>query len=494
MTDLVTSRSPFIDGTFVKGDGAPFTITDPGTEETVGTVEGASLGQVEAAIGAARRAFDTGQWPRMTVDERCDALLRFADALEARRGVLTDTVIAEAGCPLGFTQMMQVGMGLASSRDLVGLARTLPEWEHNEMPLSEYVAGNKVKLSIRRYEPVGVVAAITPSNFPFTTNMWKIVPALATGCTVVLRPSPATPLEATILGEAAVDAGFPPGVLNVVLESGPEGAELLTTHPDVDLVSFTGSSAVGRKIGAQAGATMKRQILELGGKSVQLYLPDALEGGPAGAAMGAFSVFFAHAGQGCSLQTRMLVPQAHKATVLDAVAAAATSLAIGDTRDPATMLGPVVSAASRDRIEGLVARGVDAGGRVVVGGARPTSRDRGYYYEATVVDIDDNANPLAQTEVFGPVITVQGYADLDEAVAITNDTQYDLSAGVYTSDLTAGLDLAGRIRTGTVQVNTGAANAFTPMGGYKHSGIGRERGVPGIRAFQQVKHVVVGTL
>jgi acyl-CoA reductase-like NAD-dependent aldehyde dehydrogenase len=494
MTDLVASRSPYVDGAFAKGAGESFTVTDPATEETVCSVEGASTEQFVDAIGAARRAFDAGPWPRLSVDERCDALLRLMDALEARRDVLADTVIAEAGCPVTFTQMMQVGMGLASGRDMVGLARRLPEWEHNEMPLAEYVAGNKVKLSIRSYEPVGVVAAITPSNFPFTTNVWKVIPALATGCTVVLRPSPATPLEATIFGEAADDAGLPPGVLNVVMERGPAGAEILTTHPDVDLVTFTGSSAVGRLIGGQAGATMKRLILELGGKSVQLYLPDALAGGPAPAAMGGFAVFFAHAGQGCSLQTRMLVPADQKAAVLDALAATASSLTVGDTRDAATTLGPVVSAASRDRIEGLVAEGVDAGGRVVVGGMRPGSRDRGYYYEATVVDIDDNANPLAQTEVFGPVLTVQGYRDLDEAVAITNDTQYDLSAGVYTQDLNAGLDLARRIRTGTVQVNTGAANAFTPMGGHKHSGIGRERGVPGIRAFQQAKHVVVGTL
>jgi acyl-CoA reductase-like NAD-dependent aldehyde dehydrogenase len=494
MTDIVASRSPFVDGAFVTGAGDPFTITDPGTEATVATVEGASPEQVADAVAAARRAFDTGPWPRMTADERGDALLRFAGAIEDRRDVLTETVISEAGCPLGFTQMMQVGMGLASSRDLVALARSLPEWEHNEMPLPEYVAGAKVRLSIRRYEPVGVVAAITPSNFPFTTNMWKVVPALATGCTVVLRPSPSTPLEATVLGEAAAEADLPAGVLNVVPELGPTGAELLTTHADVDLVTFTGSSAVGRRIGAQAGAGLKRQILELGGKSVQLYLPDALEDGLGAAAMGAFSVFFAHAGQGCSLQTRMLVPAAQKAAVLDAVAATVGGLTIGDTRDASTTLGPVVSAASLERIEGLVASGIDAGGRVVTGGARPASRDRGFYYEATVVDIDDNANPLAQTEVFGPVLTVQGYRDLDEAVAITNDTPYDLSAGVYTRDLTVGLDLTRRIRTGTVQVNTGAANAYTPMGGYKLSGIGRERGVPGIRAFQQAKHVVVGTL
>lgn len=494
MTDIVASRSPFVDGAFVRGRGDTIAVLDPSTEEHVADVEGASTEQFDAAIGAARRAFDEGPWPRMTVDERCDALTRFADALDARRDVLLETVIAEAGCPRGFSEMMQVGMGLTSTREHIGIARRLPEWEHNEMPLGEYVAGQKVKLSIRRYEPVGVVAAITPSNFPFTTNVWKVVPALATGCTVVLRPSPLTPLEATLLGEAAEEASLPPGVLNVVLEEGPAGAELLSTHPGVDLVSFTGSTRVGQAIARQAAGDLKKLILELGGKSVQLYLPDALEAGPAPAVGGAFSIFFAHAGQGCSLQTRMLVPEEQKAAVLEAVAATASGLAVGDTRDPGTVVGPVVSSASRARIEDLVAQGTASGGRVVAGGRRPEGLDRGYFYAPTVVDIDDNANPLAQTEIFGPVLTVQGYRDLDEAVAITNDSPYDLSGGVYTHDLTTGLELAGRIRTGTVHVNVGAANSFTPMGGYKQSGIGRERGVLGIRAFQQPKHLAVGTL
>ena len=237
---------------------------------------------------------------------------------------------------------------------------------------------------------------------------------------------------------------------------------------------------------------MKRLVLELGGKSVQLYLPDAVADGPAKAIAGAMAVFFAHAGQGCSLQTRMLVPREHVATVVDAVSAAAGSLPAGDPHDASTAVGPVVSAASRERIERLVAEGIGAGGRVACGGRRPDRLDRGYFYEPTLVEVDDNANPLAQNEIFGPVVTVQGYRDLDEAVAITNDSQYDLSAGIYTSDLATATRLAPRIRTGTVQINAGAANAFTPMGGWKHSGVGRERGVPGIRAFQQVKHVVIG--
>ncbi len=492
MTDLVASRSPYIDGTFVQGDAGSFAVVDPATEETAFEVEASSVAQVDQAIDAARRAFDEGPWPRMSLEERAQVMYRFRDALLSRTDVLVESVITEAGATRGLAQLMQIGIGMASARETVDLARTLPEWEHNELPLSEYIAGNRLKLSIRRHEPIGVVSAITPSNFPFTTNVWKIVPALMTGCTAVLRPSPQTPLSATVFGEAADEAGLPPGVLNVVLENSSAGAERLSTHPAVDLVSFTGSSAVGRAIGAQAAPGMKRLILELGGKSVQLYLPDAVAEGPGKAVAGGLGVFAAHAGQGCSLQTRMLVPSEHVAGVVEAVAAAATNLPVGDTRDPSTAVGPVVSAASRERIERLVAEGVAAGGRVAAGGKRPEHLARGWYYEPTVVEVDNNANPLAQNEIFGPVITVQGYRDLDEAIAITNDSQYDLSAGVYTADLGVAENLAGRIRTGTVQINAAAANGYTPMGGYKQSGIGRERGVDGLRAFQQPKHVVVG--
>lgn len=494
MADLVAARTPFVDGAFVPGRGDALTVVDPCTEEAVAVVEGASVEQVEEAVLAARRAFDDGPWPRMTPDERCDVMDRYATALAAREDTILATVVAEAGSTELFGRAAQVGMGLAGAREHVGIARRLPGWEHNELPLSELVAGGKVKLSVRVHDPLGVVAAISPSNFPFTTNVWKVVPALLTGCTVVVRPSPLTPLSATVLAEAAVEAGLPPGVCNVVPETTPAGAELLSTHPGVDCVSFTGSTGVGQRIAGAAAPGMKRLVLELGGKSVQWYLEDALTDGPAAAVAGAAAVFAAHAGQGCSLQTRMLVPHAHKDAVLEAVAGMAGMLPVGDTRDPRTMVGPVVSAASRDRIERLVAAGVAAGGRVVVGGTRPAHLDRGFFFLPTVVDVDDNANPLAQEEIFGPVITVQGYGSIDEAVAITNDSRYDLSAGIYTADPAAGLALAPRVRTGTVQVNTGAAGSYTPMGGAKQSGVGRERGVEGIRAFQQAKHVVVGGL
>jgi acyl-CoA reductase-like NAD-dependent aldehyde dehydrogenase len=343
-------------------------------------------------------------------------------------------------------------------------------------------------LSARRYEPGGVVAAITPYNFPLQTNVWKVVSALLTGCTVVLRPSPLTPLSGLVFGLAADEAGLPPGVLNVVVEAGAQGAEMLTSDPRVDCVSFTGSTAVGRKIAAQAAPTLKRLVLELGGKSVQLYLEDALDR----AVVGACTVFGGLAGQGCSLQTRMLVPEAHLDGVVEQVAVAAAVLPVGDTHDPATVVGPVISAPHRDRIERMLAEGVAAGGRIETGGGRPAHLDRGYFVEPTVMVVHDNANPVAQQEVFGPVVTVQGYRDLDHAIAIANDSQFGLSGGIYTHDLRVGRSLAERIRTGTVQVNRSvAAGAFVPFGGYKQSGIGRERGIAGFREFQEQKHVVL---
>jgi acyl-CoA reductase-like NAD-dependent aldehyde dehydrogenase len=385
-------------------------------------------------------------------------------------------------------------MALDSVRQLAELYGRMPAWENNEVPLGDHFVGSSVRLSIRRFEPSGVVAAITPYNFPLITNIWKVVPALLAGCTVVLRPSPLTPLEAIVLGEAAEEADLPPGVLNVVPEAGNEGGVLLSTHRAVDVVSFTGSTTVGRAIATQAASTLKRVILELGGKSVQLHLPDTFaDGGLGSVIVASLTVFASHAGQGCALQTRLLVPEDTRARVLDAVAAAAASLPIGDPSDRANLVGPLVSRAQRDRVHGIVTDAIDDGARLVSGGRRPEHLDRGWFYEPTVLDAPSNANPAAQREVFGPVLTVMGNYDIDEAVAIANDHELGLSAGVYTGDLAQGLAIAERIRSGTVQVNTGWASGYTPMGGYKQSGYGRERGAAGIRAFQELKHVVVGS-
>jgi acyl-CoA reductase-like NAD-dependent aldehyde dehydrogenase len=493
MTDLVAARQPFVGGVWIKGAGAPVMVESPATGEAIASVEATSTEQVQAAIAAARRAFDEGPWPGLDAAERVAAIRRFGDALVARRSVLVESVIEEAGCPRGVTEIAQVGMALSSIRELTDLYERLPQWEHNEVPLAEHLAGSAVRLSIRRFEPAGVVAAITPYNFPFITNVWKVVPALLAGCAVVLRPSPLTPLEATVFGEAAEEAGLPPGVLNVVVEAGSEGAVLLTADPDVDVVSFTGSTAVGRAVAAQAAPTLKRVILELGGKSVALHLPDVFDNGVGGVVGAALIVFASHAGQGCALQTRVLVPEERRAEVVDAIGAAARTLRIGHPSDPATMVGPLITETQRARVDELVQRAVAVGARCIAGGRAPAGLDRGWFYEPTVLDAPDPLNPANQHEFFGPVVSVLGYRDLDDAVRIANTSDYGLSGGVYTGDLALGLRLAERIRSGTVQVNTGLAAGYTPMGGYKQSGYGRERGAAGIRAFQEPKHLVVGS-
>ena len=496
MTDLVSARQPFIDGEWTTGVGDPVTVTSPATGQAVAVVEGASPQQVGAAIAAARLAFDEGPWPTSSPAERATAIRLFGEALESRRHLLVETVIEETGCPRSVTEYAQVGMALSSIRELTDLYERLPEWEYNEVPLAEHFVGSSVRMSIRRFEPAGVVAAITPYNFPLITNIWKVIPALLAGCTVVLRPSPLTPLEATVLGEAAQEAGLPPGVLNIVVEQGSEGAVLLTTHRDVDVVSFTGSTTVGRAVATQAASTLKRVILELGGKSVALHLPDVFDaagGGIASVIGPALTVFASHAGQGCALQTRVLVPEEQRAAVVEAIAAAAAALKIGDPSDPSTMVGPLITEIQRARVDDLVQRGVAAGARVAAGGRVPAGLDHGWFYEPTVLDAPDPANPANQHEFFGPVLSVLGYRDVDDAVRIANATEYGLSGGVYTADLALGLRVAEQIRSGTVQVNTGLAAGFTPMGGYKQSGYGRERGAPGIRAFQELKHVVVGS-
>lgn len=494
MTDLLSTRQPFIDGDFVTGAGAELGVDSPATGERIATVETTSVDQVATAIGAARRAFDDGPWPRLDRAERIAAVRRMGDILESKRDELIETVIAEAGCPRTVTEAAQVGMAMSSIGELADLYERMPEWEYNEVPLDDHFVGSTVRLSIRRYEAAGVVAAITPYNFPFITNVWKVIPALLTGCTVILRPSPSTPLEALVFGEAAAEAGLPAGVLNVIVEAGNDGAVALTTDPRVDVVSFTGSSAVGKAVAAQAAATLKRVILELGGKSVALHLPDVFDGGAVTSVIApAMTVFASHAGQGCALQTRVLVPEEHRGAVVEAIAGTVKMLPIGDPSQATTMIGPLITDVQRSRVDRLVHQSAAAGARLVVGGKAPESQERGWFYEPTVLDAPSPDNPANLNEFFGPVVSVLGYRDLEEAIRIVNTGDYGLSGGIYTGDLQLGLRLAERFRSGTVQVNTGWAAGYTPMGGYKQSGYGRERGAAGIRAFQELKHIVVGS-
>jgi aldehyde dehydrogenase (NAD+) len=465
-TELLAERRSYIAGRWVEGD-CVLAVEDPADGSHVTDVSVTPFSEIQRAIAEARRSFDEGVW---------------ADRL-------VPTMVAEAGQPTRFAEMTQLGAGVSLGRATIDLYLSMPEEESNPVPLDELVRG-RVALSIRRYEPVGVVSAITPYNAALIMAFQKLIPALMAGNSVVLRPSPLTPISSLVLGAAAEAAGLPPGVLSVVIEEGSAGAELMTSDPAVDMVSFTGSGAVARQILAQAAPTIKRVALELGGKSAQIYLPDAV----GRVAAGAMAVVAGTAGQACVAATRMLVPDNSTDAVVESVTAAYGSIVVGLPTDPSTMMGPVISAAQRDRCERYVRLAEDHGGQVVTGGGVPAGLEQGYYFEPTVLQLPDNSNPAAQDEIFGPVLSVIPYRDIDEAVRIANDTSYGLSAQVYGADVAAATAVARRLRTGAVNVNTAVFSAYAPSGGYKQSGLGRERGPDGVRAFQEVKHMAIGEL
>ena len=480
----------FIDNTLVMGSGDRLAVENPSDQNEIAAFAGLSVGQTEAAITAARRAFDKGDWSDRPARERAVVLRRLADALARRAGDITKLVVEEAGCPIKSAAMgSQVQLPLRQAPEIIDFFLSLPEFEENPLPLTDRVTpfGQTVQ-SIRRYTPIGVVAAIAAYNFPFLTALWKVMPALIAGNTVILRPSPLTPLSAMVFAEAAREAELPSGVLNIVLEPGLEGGRLLTTHPSVDMVAFTGSSTVGTHVMAQAAPTMKRLQLELGGKSAQIFLPDMAER----AAPTAAGVCTAHAGQGCALGTRIFVPEARKAEVLEQMANAVSRVRIGPASDPESQMGPVISAAQRARCEHFVAVAVDKGARIAAGGKRPAHLDKGYFFEPTILDVPDNGNPAAQEEIFGPVICVIGYRDLDHAVAMANDSRYGLSAYVHGQDRATALKVGLRIRSGTVNVNAGMMSTYASSGGHRASGIGRERGVEGLRLYQQLSCLNLG--
>ena len=486
--DLIGQRCSYVAGQWIDGDET-LAVENPADESHVTDVSVTPLDEIRRAVAEARRAFDGGVWAEMPVRRRAEIMRAFVDYLETVHRPWVATMVAEAGQPAVFAEMAQYSAGITYSRNTIDLYLSLPEEESNPVPVDELVRG-RVAVSMRRYEPIGVVSAITPYNAAVTMGLQKLIPALMAGNSVILRPSPLTPVSSLAFGAAAEAAGLPPGVLSVVVEARSAGAELLTTDPAVDMVSFTGSTVVGRQILAQAARTVKRVALELGGKSAQIYLPDALyRVGP-----GAAAVIAMTSGQACVAATRMLVPNEHKTEVLEAVSATYANIKVGPPSDPTAMMGPVISAGQRERCERFVALAEEHGGKVVYGGGRPAGLDRGYYFEPTVLDLPDNSNPAAQEEIFGPVIGVIGYRDIDDAVRIANDSVYGLSSQVYGVDTAAATAVARRIRAGAANVNTGMFSAYAPSGGYKQSGLGRERGVEGVRAFQEVKHLVIGEL
>ena len=485
---ILAERRSFVAGRWITGDDV-VSVENPADESHVADLTATPIDEVHRAITEARRSFDDGVWSAMPTRQRARVLQDFIDHVEGARDTLLPTLVAEAGQPERFAEMTQLLAGVAIARQTIDLFLSMSHEQASPVPVNDLVRG-RVALSIRRHEPVGVITAITPYNAALIMGFQKLIPALMAGNSVILRPSPLTPISSLIFGAAAEAAGLPPGVLSVVVESGIDGAELLTSHPAVDMVSFTGSTVAGRKILTQAAPTVKRVSLELGGKSAQIYLPDAVSR----AAGGAAAAIATTAGQACVAATRILVPQDHKEEVLEAVSAAYAAIKVGPPTDPSTVMGPVISAAQRDKCERYVALAEEHGGKVFSGGGRPAGLDRGYYFEPTVLDLPSNANPAAQEEIFGPIIGVLGYRDIEDAVAIANDSIYGLSGQVYGTDAAAAVAVARRLRTGAVNVNTTVFSAYAPSGGYKQSGLGRERGPDGIREFQEVKHMSIGEL
>ncbi|MEU6352698.1 aldehyde dehydrogenase family protein [Streptomyces sp. NPDC047072] len=476
----------YIDGRRIDSESdARIVVRNPATEETVAEVPEASVADVRRAVAAARRAFDEGPWPRLKPAERAAVLLRLAEELERRLPELVELNIAEAGSVRWLAESLQTRLPVAHLRDMAERVMPAFGWERPMDPT--VVPGTAIFQGVVRREAFGVCALIPAYNFPFFLSMMKLIPALAAGCTVILKPAPATPLESLLLGDFAEAAGLPPGVLNVVTGDAESGREL-TTHPMVDLVSFTGSDAVGRMVHAQAAASTKKVILELGGKSACVVRADAdLDG----AVRAAFSGITTHAGQGCSLLTRSIVHASVHDEFVERLRTALAGVRVGDPADGDTTMGPVISEAQRAKVEKLIRVGEEEGARLVCGGGRPAGLDRGYFVEPTLFVDVDNDMTIARTEFFGPVGVVIPFDTDEEAVRIANDSPYGLSGGVWSADTVTAYEIATRLRTGTVTLNGGSAgvSSRTPFGGYKQSGLGREWGEFGLDEYLQTKSV-----
>ncbi|MFJ3775814.1 aldehyde dehydrogenase family protein [Streptomyces sp. NPDC090075] len=471
-----------IDGRLVRAERT-FETVDPSTGKVLGTASDADTGHVEAAVAGARRAFDTTDWMRDR-ELRLRCLRSLYDALHTHREELRDLTIAEVGAPRSLTH----GPQLDEPIEMVKYYADLLERHsfREELPVLES-RGRRHRRWIEK-EAAGVVAAILPYNFPNQLALAKLAPALAAGCTVVLKGAPDTPWTTLVLGRIiAEETGIPPGVVNVLTSSGPETGELLTTHPGIDMITFTGSTPVGKAIMAAASATLKRVFLELGGKSAMILLDDA---DLANAAMFAAFTICSHSGQGCALTSRLLVPREKHDEIVGLVAAMLGKVRYGDPADPKTHMGPLISEKQRAKVHGMVERAVAAGARLVTGG-RPVDGE-GFFYEPTLLAGVDPAAEIAQEEVFGPVLAVIAYDDEDHAVRIANDSVYGLSGAVLGADAERATAVARRIRSGTFSINGGnyfAADA--PFGGFKQSGIGREMGVAGLEEFLELKTFAV---
>ncbi len=463
----------YIGGAWVTPAGAGvIEVIDPTTEQVLATVPEGGRADVDAAVTAARAAFD--DWAATSQQERAGYLSALHDALTARAGEFARTMSAEMGAPLKVASKVQTAMPATVLRSYADM---LPHYSFEEE------IGNS--LVVR--EPVGVVGAITPWNYPLHQVVAKVAPALAAGCTIVLKPSEVAPLTAFLLAEMCADVGLPAGVLNLVTGYGPIVGAAIAAHPDVDMVSFTGSVAAGKRVSELAAGTVKRVTLELGGKSANVLLPDAdfataVKVGVANA--------FLNSGQTCTAWTRMLVPADRHDEVVDAAAQAAARYTLGNPFDETTRLGPLASSAQRDRVRGYIRTGQAEGARLAAGGAeQPAGLDTGFFVQPTVFGAVSPDMTIAREEIFGPVLSVLPYADEGEALRIANGTIYGLAGGVWSGDTDRAVAFARKMRTGQVDINGARFNPLAPFGGYKQSGTGRELGRYGLEEFCEVKSV-----
>ncbi|NYE48201.1 betaine-aldehyde dehydrogenase [Spinactinospora alkalitolerans] len=458
-------------------------VRNPATGNYVGSAALASAADIDDAVAAARASFDAGVWAGAPPERRAAVLRAAADALDKRAPELARLITSELGCPIWFSERAHVPNPIRHLRYYADIAEDFDYDEHRT---------DGVNTSVVTREPVGVVAAVTPWNGPLSTPALKVAPALAAGCSVVLKPPPETPLSAHALADALSEAGLPEGVLSVVPGDRAEG-EHLVGHPEIDKVAFTGSSAAGKRIMAACADRIARVTLELGGKSAAVILDDADVDAVVPALL---PMALMVNGQACIAQTRLLVPRSREAEIVDALAQALGAQRVGDPMDPATMIGPMVSRRQRDRVEGYVRTGRDEGARVVVGGERPHLPPElagGWFVAPTLLAGVDNAMRVAREEIFGPVLAVIAYGDDDEAVSIANDSVYGLSGSVWSGDGDRAMAVARRMRTGMVSINGRPQSFGTPFGGFKQSGIGREMGPEGFTTYLETKSIAVGS-
>jgi betaine-aldehyde dehydrogenase len=471
----------FIGGEWVDPAGSDvIEVISPHTEEVVGRVPEGTTADVDRAVQAARTAFDEGEWPRMAPDERIAVVERFAELYAARMMDMAQVITTEMGSPISFSQLAQAPAPWMMLNTFIQVAKDL-EWEEERTGM----LGSPI---VVRSEGVGVVGAIVPWNVPQFVTMSKLAPALLSGSTIVIKPSPETPLDAILMAELIEEAGIPKGVVSVI-PAGREVGEHLVRHPGVDKIAFTGSTAAGRTIASICGEQLKRVSLELGGKSAAIVLDDAdiaktMEGLKFASLM--------NSGQACVAQTRILASRANYDTVVSALADTVRGMTVGDPDDPATEIGPLVAERQQERVDKYIALGQEEGARVVVGGnGRPDGIETGWYVQPTVFADVDNSMRIAQEEIFGPVLAVIPFDDVDDAVRIANDSEFGLAGSVWTGDEAQGMDIARRVRTGTYGVNQYTMDFVAPFGGFKASGVGREFGREGLEHYLELKSIAV---